>query len=54
MGKVLLQEKPFRNTEHGTGKRMAKDVTPTKPNNLVQTIERVAQLLEMIGRNPKA
>jgi IclR family transcriptional regulator, KDG regulon repressor len=32
---------------------MVRQFTPTKPNNLVQTIERVAQILEMVGQNPQ-
>jgi len=30
---------------------MAKNSPPTKPNNLVQTIERVSLILEMVGQN---
>ncbi len=30
---------------------MAKNSLPTKPNNLVQTIERVSRILEMVGQN---
>jgi IclR family acetate operon transcriptional repressor len=32
---------------------MAKNSPPTKPNNLVQTIERVSLILEMVGQNPQ-
>lgn len=32
---------------------MAKNSPPTKPNNLVQTIERVSRILEMVGQNPQ-
>ncbi|MHB8772274.1 MAG: IclR family transcriptional regulator [Syntrophales bacterium] len=32
---------------------MAEKVTPPKPNNLVQTIERVSLILEMVGQNPQ-
>ena len=32
---------------------MAKNSPPPKPNNLVQTIERVSLILEMVGQNPQ-
>jgi IclR family acetate operon transcriptional repressor len=32
---------------------MAKNPPTTKPNNLVQTIERVSLILEMVGQNPQ-
>ena len=32
---------------------MAKNPPSTKPNNLVQTIERVSLILEMVGQNPQ-
>jgi IclR family KDG regulon transcriptional repressor len=32
---------------------MAKNSPPTKPNNLVQTIERVSLILDMVGQNPQ-
>jgi len=32
---------------------MAKHSPPTKPSNLVQTIERVALILDMVGQNPQ-
>jgi len=32
---------------------MEQNSPPSKPNNLVQTIERVAHILEMVGQNPQ-
>ena len=32
---------------------MAMNPSPTKPNNLVQTIERVSLILDMVGQNPQ-
>ena len=32
---------------------MVNNASPTKPNNLVQTIERVSLILEMVGQNPQ-
>ena len=32
---------------------MATNPSPTKPNNLVQTIERVSLILDMVGQNPQ-
>jgi len=32
---------------------MATNSPPTKPSNLVQTIERVSRILEMVGQNPQ-
>jgi DNA-binding IclR family transcriptional regulator len=32
---------------------MAMNLSPAKPNNLVQTIERVSLILDMVGQNPQ-